>query len=422
MCFWKGLLCFFLFFLTIPFLIRSSLASTDRFSVIYFRPTAGEEDLITTWGTDTYKAREFHFFTQFDYAHYPLQRTNNGARTGGIIDHLFVQHVGGTVGLKDWWQVDLQLPVVWYNRFSAPVIPAPPFSTETDVGDIFLNSRFRLLDHKVHAVGLALVPFLTIPTGNEDHYIADKNPTGGIALAVDRHFFPWLKGGINAGVSARERVQLMDLDVGFQILMSAGLKADISKYFSAKTEVVARTPVTKPFREVVSSPAEALAGVLYHIPKTGFRISAGSGLSLVRGAGAPDYRVFGGLAYTGTFRKKSEGFKRTVYFDFDSTRLTEKNRNVLLEVADKFKKRNKTQRVIATGHTDSVGSRFYNKRLSIQRAQAVKEHLIRHQTIEGLNIVTKGMGETKPVMSNASKEGRSLNRRVELELMGDAKD
>jgi len=69
--------------------------------------------------------------------------------------------------------------------------------------------------------------------------------------------------------------------------------------------------------------------------------------------------------------------------------------------------------VSAEGHTDSVGSRAYNMRLSERRAQAVKEYLVRNG-IDASRIDVRGLGEADPVASNDTADGRAQNRRVEI--------
>ena len=72
-------------------------------------------------------------------------------------------------------------------------------------------------------------------------------------------------------------------------------------------------------------------------------------------------------------------------------------------------------KVVIEGHTDNVGEDAANLTLSEQRANAVKEFLIK----EGCNpnqLTTKGFGKTKPVAPNDTEKGRSKNRRVELKL------
>jgi OOP family OmpA-OmpF porin len=73
--------------------------------------------------------------------------------------------------------------------------------------------------------------------------------------------------------------------------------------------------------------------------------------------------------------------------------------------------------VIATGHTDNVGSDAYNQKLSERRAAAVKAYLVT-KGIPASKITTIGKGESQPVATNKTKEGRQKNRRVDIEFKG----
>ncbi len=66
------------------------------------------------------------------------------------------------------------------------------------------------------------------------------------------------------------------------------------------------------------------------------------------------------------------------------------------------------------GHTDWTGTREYNQGLSERRVKAVEEELKKNVTNEKLKYETKGYGEDRPVADNRTKEGRALNRRVEV--------
>jgi outer membrane protein OmpA-like peptidoglycan-associated protein len=70
------------------------------------------------------------------------------------------------------------------------------------------------------------------------------------------------------------------------------------------------------------------------------------------------------------------------------------------------------------GHTDSQGSADLNKRLSQQRAQAIKDYFVNNHNIDGARLMVKGHGEVFPVATNATDKGRRQNRRVELMPMG----
>jgi outer membrane protein OmpA-like peptidoglycan-associated protein len=76
----------------------------------------------------------------------------------------------------------------------------------------------------------------------------------------------------------------------------------------------------------------------------------------------------------------------------------------------------KTYLVSIEGHTDNIGDASNNLALSLKRAQAVKKYLM-DKGIDGKRIFTEGYGQTRPVASNATPEGRKKNRRVEFLIM-----
>lgn len=65
------------------------------------------------------------------------------------------------------------------------------------------------------------------------------------------------------------------------------------------------------------------------------------------------------------------------------------------------------------GHTDDVGSREYNQRLSERRAHSVA-HYLEGKQVHALRLATSGKGETQPIASNGTEGGRQANRRVEI--------
>jgi outer membrane protein OmpA-like peptidoglycan-associated protein len=106
---------------------------------------------------------------------------------------------------------------------------------------------------------------------------------------------------------------------------------------------------------------------------------------------------------------------KNIYFDFDKTTLKKESFVELNKVVD-FLKRNNTVEIEIGGHTDDKGSDDYNASLSQGRSQAVVDYLI-SQGVEDFRLTAHGYGESKPIDSNGSEEGRANNRRVEFTIV-----
>jgi len=105
-----------------------------------------------------------------------------------------------------------------------------------------------------------------------------------------------------------------------------------------------------------------------------------------------------------------------VEFDFDKTVVKAQYHGDLEKVADFLKTYSKTNATLE-GHTDSIGSDEYNMNLSERRAASVKQYLVEKFGIDAARISTVGYGESKPVASNDTAEGRQLNRRVVADIV-----
>jgi|GEM_PF-2176505 len=106
-----------------------------------------------------------------------------------------------------------------------------------------------------------------------------------------------------------------------------------------------------------------------------------------------------------------------IYFDFDSTILKPSSYPALDSLVMTLRQFPE-YRVEIVGHTDSLGSDEYNLQLSQDRAEAVRQYLIQ----KGMNATmlrAEGMGNSRPLRSNDSEEGRQKNRRVEFIIQKD---
>jgi OOP family OmpA-OmpF porin len=88
----------------------------------------------------------------------------------------------------------------------------------------------------------------------------------------------------------------------------------------------------------------------------------------------------------------------------------------LMEAAQ-IMKDNPDIQVELQGHTDSLGSDAFNQKLSEKRAYAVMNWLVQFGGIDAKRITAKGYGESKPITSNDTDEGRQLNRRTDFVIL-----
>jgi len=118
-----------------------------------------------------------------------------------------------------------------------------------------------------------------------------------------------------------------------------------------------------------------------------------------------------------------EGIKITfdsgILFNIDSYTLSESSKSNLGDLSKTLQKYDDTN-ILIEGHTDSTGTDQHNKVLSEERATSVADFLKSYGVI-GSRITTNGYGESQPVASNSTSEGRQQNRRVDIAIFANKK-
>jgi OOP family OmpA-OmpF porin len=108
----------------------------------------------------------------------------------------------------------------------------------------------------------------------------------------------------------------------------------------------------------------------------------------------------------------------SILFAFDSAELSDDGKAIILErIAALGNPENKAE-VSVVGHTDSTGPEAYNQKLSESRAQTVAEFIEQMKESPDTNVEYSGVGESDPVDTNDTKEGRMNNRRVVITVVG----
>jgi outer membrane protein OmpA-like peptidoglycan-associated protein len=104
-----------------------------------------------------------------------------------------------------------------------------------------------------------------------------------------------------------------------------------------------------------------------------------------------------------------------VHFNTGESTLRESSYETLKELK-KLLEEKASLKVMIAGHTDSRGDKASNQKLSEARAQAVVDYLVK-EGVDRSRLKAKGFGESRPIASNDTPEGRQKNRRTEVRVL-----
>jgi outer membrane protein OmpA-like peptidoglycan-associated protein len=286
--------------------------------------------------------------------------------------------------------------------------------------------------------GYAVVASANISRTRNDPYAGDgAGPTYNLEFVVDKTFTNKISGAANAGHRFRSpgstvagsfiepmRNQWI-ASVAASYLFEQYDTKIIAELFGA---VPAQQQGTNPARDATS--AEFLLGVKHDYSQQ-LALHAGAGTELIEGVASPDWRAYVGLNYTFgpvwggetasvaglSSANRVKGVERysigSILFKFDSADMVNDYPKILSGLVGELKRQKFTMLTIE-GHTDSVGGIAYNNDLSLRRANAIRDYLVKVEKMPEDKIVTAGLGPSRPIASNGNYQGRQTNRRVEF--------
>jgi outer membrane protein OmpA-like peptidoglycan-associated protein len=334
----------------------------------------------------------------------------------------------GAYGIGQSFELGLDLPFVTQQQidFQVPdscvqgVDNCDSFADFVDVGDLLMYGKFKreLMEHWAGAVGLEM----SVPTGNEDKltgsgelglnpFLSTRYQSGRVAVGGHVGFllntneqpdvFNWSVSGIVRG----SPLFALRIEFNGRLLRDFGdTFNDISIYpgidFNLTENIIIRP--------------QGIAGI------TDEAVDWGLGLGIVfamltppaAAAPPPPPPPPAPVAAPPPAPVKKKIVLRGVNFDFDKSNIRP-DAVPVLETACETLKSEPTIDVSCDGYTDSVGTEEYNQRLSERRAEAVRDWLVQCG-IASSRLTTRGFGESNPVASNETEEGRAQNRRTEL--------
>jgi outer membrane protein OmpA-like peptidoglycan-associated protein len=225
-----------------------------------------------------------------NYGKDPLIYRSSEGSESSIVSHQLAGELLFALGLFDQLEVGVSLPVYLANDAA---IGDRDLSGAT-IGDLRLRPKLTVLDQEELGIGLAVLAYITSPTGDAGAFASNGqfSVRPGLALSTGSD---GLEVMLNVSADLQPKRKFGDLSVGSGLAFGLGTQVEISQGVFLAGELFGTTDFDALFDEQ-NTPIEGLLGVKYRLlDGVNFELAAGRGLTA--GYGSPALRVLGGVRY-----------------------------------------------------------------------------------------------------------------------------
>ncbi|OPZ89951.1 MAG: hypothetical protein BWY73_01412 [candidate division TA06 bacterium ADurb.Bin417] len=254
-------------------------------------PAVGESSLVRTYTADLLPAGNWQLGGLFNYVSTPLEGKVNGVEKE-LSEAQYILTVSGAYALNEKWQLGASFP--WLVKQEGELTGVDE-AVESAAGDLRLEAKYRFCGGK-DQLGYALVPFLTLPTGDDDPargFFGRPSASAGVIFVADRNWCNHTHVALNLGLQVQEE-ELDRMTIENTLLFGLGLSRLLSNERTTLALEINGRADDSWFSEAESTPIEILGSLTQQVNES-LRLSFGLGSSLNDGYGAPDYRVLVGL-------------------------------------------------------------------------------------------------------------------------------
>ncbi len=376
-------------------------------------------------------ARRFLFGASYNWVNDPFIEMNASRtqRLGTLVESINTLDLLAGVVIAPGASINLNIPVHLTHMSGA--------SYESAMGDMRLFAKFRLTEQDSE-VAFTLIPEVRLPTGSTSLFLSDGSVGPGITVAAERDFGTF-RVSANIGYRYSSEASFRDLDYSQRLPVALGAYIPISDRWGANGEITGA--LTLP-RNAYQNPGEFYAGARYLINRDTV-LTGGASIGALSSERSNDFRAILSLRYSPSssapsaplptiqtaglvkreeprvvFTSKQIMISEEVKFKHNQAALTVSGKKLLNEVADVLKQNHMNfDSILIEGHTNELGARGYNQRLSMARARTVKSYLV-SQGVRSSQLKSAGYGEDRPkILKGFPKYVQlELNRRVEFKV------
>jgi outer membrane protein OmpA-like peptidoglycan-associated protein len=416
-----------------------------------------------------------------------------GQQAGKLVDHALSADLLGSLGLFDWLELAVGLPVRLVYRGDPATVEGAALAADAGLGDLRLVPKASFGwngdPSSGYVLGVALP--LTAPTGKAQAL------RGAGGVTVEPRFLALVYGPrwiLDGSVGFRFRGRDLPSAPGHELTFGVAATftpAIQNDPLDLQLEAVGGWLPQATGRALSALPLELLGALVWKAAPR-WRVYLGGGVGLTNGPGVPDARALAGVRYAvavpgrgGVRDSDSDGIpdaqdrcphepedmdgfqdgdgcpeadndhdgiaddddecpddaeepggnkdgcpdrprvivrkgKMVIYgkvlFPVESSHMLPASEPLIDQMAQALKEHREIRRLEIEGHTDSTGDEGFNKKLSLERAEVVKQALIK-RAVDGNRLVPRGYGEERPVAPNVTRASRAKNRRVEFTIL-----
>ncbi len=399
-----------------------------------FAPAVDPAGYFSIYSSATAPAGRYHVAAWYDYAHEVSEIAEQE-----VVGDVHTLDVVASYSLLDWLAIGIDLPV------SKVASDLPQVEEGFGIDDIRLVGRAGFRVDPSGRFGLALVPFVDLPTGNDERLTSTEDTTFGF-IGVFDFTLDRLRTSLNLGYKVNPGSEsdpdeiLFGLGLGYTVFQRPSEPGQPLQLFRPDRveivgEVFGSTSRSDPFDRQFVTPLEGLVGARLSCER-GFFFQAGVGKSATESVNGASLRVVSTIGYAlptppaapsaaapppppspAQVVMTDEQIVPLERIHFETAKATIRPRSyAMLDQVVRVMRDRPAIRVRIEGHTDSVGGESANETLSQRRAESVRVYLVDHGVApERLDAI--GYGETRPMASNATREGRAQNRRTEFHIV-----
>ncbi|MFT5434680.1 MAG: MYXO-CTERM domain-containing protein, partial [Myxococcota bacterium] len=223
-------------------------------------------------------------------------RLVTGNATETLVEYAAYVDINLGIGLYDWVQVELDLPIALAASSGDDVKSIAPVGG-AGIGDLVFRARTRLLDNTAGGFGIGFAAGVTFPTGDAESFRGD--PGFGVLLNTVWDFrASRVVTALNVGFHLRtEAIKFFDSTIEHEMTYGVGVDVVLWRnHVNFGAELTGRTDLSAPFSDKDSTSLELMAGPKVAIIE-GLSFQAGFGGGIMRGAGTPSLRALAGFAW-----------------------------------------------------------------------------------------------------------------------------